>query len=406
MAAFRYEAATLAGSLTRGVIEADSERHARQLLRERGDTPVSIELVEQKSAAAGFRRKLSANDLALATRQLANLIGARLPMEASLAALIEQTERREAREVWAAVRSRVMAGASLAAGMADFPREFDTVYRALIAAGEDSGNLGRVLEKLADYLETRGALRAKVVGAMTYPAIVTVIALIIVIALMTYVVPQVVGVFQSTKQELPLLTRVMVWISGFLRQWGWLLAIVLAAGGFVLARVLQQPLVKAQWHARLLTLPIVGPIIRALETERFASTLAILVSGGVPLLRALEAAQRTINNVALNARVAEAIGRVREGAGLAKALAAQSEQGAAGKFPPVLIHLIASGERTGELPVMLQRAADIQARDLERRTLTLTALMEPALVVGMGGLVLLIVLAVLMPIIEINSLVK
>jgi general secretion pathway protein F len=213
-------------------------------------------------------------------------------------------------------------------------------------------------------------------------------------------------VFQSTKQELPLLTRVMVWISGFLRQWGWLLAIVLAAGGFVLARVLQQPLVKAQWHARLLTLPIVGPIIRALETERFASTLAILVSGGVPLLRALEAAQRTINNVALNARVAEAIGRVREGAGLAKALAAQSDQGAAGKFPPVLIHLIASGERTGELPVMLQRAADIQARDLERRTLTLTALMEPALVVGMGGLVLLIVLAVLMPIIEINSLVK
>lgn len=409
MPAFRFEAADETGRITKGVMEADSERHARQLVRERGLSPLLAELVQVEGKAGGgafYRRRLSATDLTLCTRQLANLIGARLPMEQSLAALIEQAEKPAMREVWAAVRSRVTGGSGLAAAMAEHPKEFDPVYRALISAGEDSGNLGQVLQRLADYLETRGALKSKVVAALAYPAIVSVIAVVIVIGLMTYVVPQVVGVFTSTKQALPILTQLLVWLSAFLIKWGWLLLIVLVAGGWLLVRTLKQPAVKARWHAKLLTLPVIGPMVRALETERFASTLAILVSGGVPLLRALEAAQKTINNVALNARVLQAIGRVREGATLARALQAAGNEKSGAKFPPVLIHLISSGEQTGDLPAMLGRAADIQSRELERRTVTLTALLEPALIVGMGGLVLLIVLAVLMPIIEINSLVK
>jgi general secretion pathway protein F len=402
MPAFRFEAADETGRITKGVMEADSERHARQLVRERGLSPLLAELVQVEGKAGGgafYRRRLSATDLTLCTRQLANLIGARLPMEQSLAALIEQSEKPAMREVWAAVRSRVTGGSGLAAAMAEHPKEFDPVYRALISAGE-------VLQRLADYLETRGALKSKVVAALAYPAIVTVIAVVIVIGLMTYVVPQVVGVFTSTKQALPILTQILVWLSAFLIKWGWLLLIVLVAGGWLLIRTLKQPAVKARWHAKLLTLPVIGPMVRALETERFASTLAILVSGGVPLLRALEAAQKTINNVALNARVLQAIGRVREGATLARALQSAGNEKSGAKFPPVLIHLISSGEQTGDLPAMLGRAADIQSRELERRTVTLTALLEPALIVGMGGLVLLIVLAVLMPIIEINSLVK
>lgn len=409
MPAFKFEAADDTGRILQGVLEADSERHARQLLRERGLSPLMAQAVLAQSKAAGgafARRRLSPTDLMLCTRQLANLIGARLPMEQSLAALIEQTEKPAAREIWASVRSRVTGGASLASAMGEHPKEFDQVYRALIAAGEDSGNLAQVLMRLADYLETRGALKAKVVAALAYPAIVSVIAILIVIGLMTYVVPQVVGVFTSTKQQLPILTQMLVWLSGFLRSWGWLVLLFCVATLWVLRRALEQPVLKARWHARLLTLPIVGPLVRALETERFASTLAILVAGGVPLLRALEAAQKTIHNRALYARVVEAIGRVREGASLARALQSAGNEASGAKFPPVLIHLIASGEQTGDLPHMLSRAADIQSRELERRTVMLTALLEPALIVGMGGLVLLIVLAVLMPIIEINSLVK
>ena len=409
MPAFKFEAVEETGRLVQGVLEADSERHARQLVRERGLSPLMTQAVlvqDKTSGAVFFRRRLSLTDLMLCTRQLANLIGARLPMEQSLAALVEQTEKAAAREVWASVRSRVMAGATLASAMAEHPREFDQVYRALIAAGEDSGNLPEVLMRLADYLETRGALKAKVVAAFTYPAVVSIIAMLIVIGLMTYVVPQIVGVFMSTKQQLPLLTQLLVGLSGFLRSWGWLVLIVCIFVIWLVRRALKQPFLKARWHARLLMLPVAGPLVRALETERFASTLAILVSGGVPLLRALEAAQKTIYNRALYARVLQAITRVREGASLSRALQATSSEASSAKFPAVLIHLIASGEQTGTLSEMLRRAADIQSRELERRTLMLSALLEPALIVGMGGLVLLIVLAVLMPIIEINSLVK
>lgn len=403
MPAFRFEASDANARVQNGVIEADSERHARQLLRERGLSPLMAEpLRDNARARIGFGKRLSAADLSLATRQLANLIGARLPVEQSLTALIEQTEKPAIREIWASVRSRVMAGSGLASAMAEHPREFSPVYRALVSAGEDSGNLQLVLARLADYLETRGALRAKVFAALTYPAIVSVIAVLILIGLMTYVVPQVVGVFASTKQELPVLTRIMIWLSATIRQWGWLMALVLVGLVFAVRNALSRPAVRARWDATVLGLPIAGPMVRALETERFASTLAILVAGGVSLLRALEAAQKTVNNLALAARVHEAIGRVREGVPLARALQSTGNV----RFPPVLIHLIASGEQTGDLPNMLTRAAEIQTRELERRTITLTALLEPALIVFMGAMVLTIVLAVLMPIIEINSLIK
>jgi general secretion pathway protein F len=404
MPAFKYEAADAAGRALSGVLEADSDRHARQILRDRNLTPLSTETVAEGGSAKSitFRRRLSSTDLTLATRQLANLIGARLPLEQSLSALIEQTEKPAGRDVWAAVRSKVTGGSSFANAMAEFPKEFPDVYRALIAAGEESGDLPNVLIRLADWLENRGALKGKVFAALTYPAIVSVIAIVIVIALMTYVVPQVVGVFTSTKQQLPFLTVALIAISDFIRGWWWALLLLLVAAIVMVHRSLQVPAIRMQWHTRMLSLPIVGALVRAIETERFASTLSILTAGGVPLLRGLEAARHTIANNALAAKVEHAIVRVREGTSLARAL--QSAEGA--KFPPVLIHLIASGEQTGRLPDMLQRAADIQTKELERRTMALTSLLEPILILVMGGIVLMIVLAVLMPIIEINQLVR
>jgi general secretion pathway protein F len=404
MPAFRYEAADAAGRALTGVLEADSDRHARQILRDRNLTPLSTETVSEggNTKSITFRRRLSSTDLTLATRQLANLIGARLPLEQSLNALIEQTEKPAGRDVWAAVRSKVTGGSSFAGALAEFPKEFPDVYRALIAAGEESGDLPHVLIRLADWLENRGALKSKVFAALTYPAIVSVIAIVIVVALMTYVVPQVVGVFTSTKQQLPFLTVALIAISDFIRGWWWALLLLLITVIFLIRRSLMVPAVRMQWHTRMLNLPIIGALVRAIETERFASTLSILTAGGVPLLRSLEAARQTVANNALAAKVENAIVRVREGTSLARAL--QGAEGA--KFPPVLIHLIASGEQTGRLPDMLQRAADIQTKELERRTMTLTSLLEPILILVMGGLVLMIVLAVLMPIIEINQLVR
>jgi general secretion pathway protein F len=404
MPAFKYEAADVAGRALSGVLEADSERHARQILRDRSLTPLSTAPVVEGASAKSitFRRRLSTTDLTLATRQLANLIGARLPLEQALSALIEQTEKPAGREVWAAVRSKVTGGASFANALAEFPKEFPDVFRALIAAGEESGDLPNVLNRLAEWLENRGALKSKVFAALTYPAIVSVIAVVIVVALMTYVVPQVVGVFTSTKQQLPFLTVALIAVSNFIRSWWWLLLLIIIGVVFFIRRSLQVPAIRMQWHTRLLALPLAGTLVRAIETERFASTLSILTAGGVPLLRSLEAARQTIANNALSSKVEAAIVRVREGASLARAL--HASEGA--KFPPVLTHLIASGEQTGRLPEMLQRAADIQTKELERRTMAITSLLEPVLILVMGGLVLMIVLAVLMPIIEINSLVR
>lgn len=416
MAAFRYEALTDAGRTESGVIEADSARHARALMRARGLAPVQVDPVARDAANDGQsgrsirRGRISNTDLALATRQLASLLAAGLPLERALSALIEQAERAHVRDVLAAVRTDVLAGGPLANALEQHKRDFPDIYRALVAAGETSGDLGEVLDRLATYIEERNALTTKVVMAFVYPAVVTFVAICVVVGLLTYVVPQVVSVFDQTKQKLPILTVIMIGLSDFLRAYGF---VVLGAGiAAVLAfrQMLKSPAFRLRWDTRLLRLPVLGRVIQSLNTARFASTLAILVGGGVPILKALEAGARTIGNLAMRQDVDATVIRVREGTSLARALGVGKQRGggSSGKstFPPVLIHLIASGESTGKLPEMLRRAAQGQTDELTRRTLLMTSLLEPALIVLMGGIVLVIVLAVLLPIIEINQLVR
>ena len=402
MPAFRYEAADATGKTDKGVIEADSARQARTLLRARGLTPLLVDALGAQATKRGgssFGKRLSAQENALVTRQLASLLVAGLPLDEALAALSDQAERAYVGELLAAIRAEVVGGSSLSVALAQHPKDFPDIYRALVSAGEHSGNLGLVLSRLADYIESRNALTSKIKLAFTYPAIVTVVAFAIVIFLLSYVVPQVVSVFANTKQKLPTLTIIMLWLSDFVRNWGWLAAIVLVAIGVLIRNLLKQPALRLSWHKWLLTAPLFGKLVRGYNTARFASTLAILTSAGVPILRGLQAAGETLNNVALKTNVEDASTRVREGTSLARALAAQNQ------FPPVLVHLIRSGEATGNLPAMLERAAQGEAQELERRTLFLTGLLEPALILTMGVVVLLIVLAVLMPIIEINQLV-
>ena len=402
MPAFRYEAADATGKTDKGVIEADSARQARTVLRARGLTPLVVDALGAQATKRGgssFGKRLSAQENALVTRQLASLLVAGLPLDEALAALADQAERAYVGELLAAIRAEVVGGSSLSVALAQHPKDFPDIYRALVSAGEHSGNPGLVLTRLADYIESRNALTSKIKLAFTYPAIVTVVAFAIVIFLLSYVVPQVVSVFANTKQKLPTLTIIMLWLSDFVRNWGWLAAIVLVVLGLLIRNLLKQPALRLSWHKWLLTAPLFGKLVRGYNTARFASTLAILTSAGVPILRGLQAAGETLNNVALKTNVEDASTRVREGTSLARALAAQNQ------FPPVLVHLIRSGEATGNLPAMLERAAQGEAQELERRTLFLTGLLEPALILTMGVVVLLIVLAVLMPIIEINQLV-
>jgi len=402
MPAFRFEASDAAGRIERGLIDADSPRHARALLRERALAPLEVEPLQTSSGAT--RRTLGArlrtSDLSLATRQLASLLSARLPLEQALDVVIEQAEGRTVRERFAAVRAEVVGGQTLASALSGYPRDFPEVYRALVAAGEQSGDLAGVMTRLADYIEARGALVQRVALSFIYPAIVTVVASAVVIVLLTYVVPQVIDVFRQTGQALPFLTQALIVVSDFTREWGWAVALLLGAGWIAWRAALRSPTVKLAWHTRALSLPIAGRLLSGLETARFASTLSILVASGVPLIRALEAGAQTLANEALKHNVHDAIGRVREGVSLARALSA------ARRFPPLMVHLIASGEATGTLADMLERTARTLSSETERRALALTSLLEPLLILVMGAIVLLIVLAVMLPIIEINQLVR
>jgi len=414
LAAFRYAAADEAGKEQSGVIEADSARLARQMLRGRGLVPLIVEPVLADSQKAALRlslgRRLSQTELSVLTRQLASLLGAQLPVADALTVMVEQSEKQQIRELMASIRTDVLGGSSLSGALARHPRQFPDIYRALIAAGEESGKLGSVLGSLADYVEERSRLQQKITLAFVYPAIVTLVALAVVIGMLTYVVPQVVQVFANTKQTLPILTRAMIALSDFVRAWGWLVAAGGAVAAFVVYRMLKIEAIRRRWHQRMLRMPVVGVLSRTLNTARFSSTLSILAGSGVPMLRALQAAGETVGNLAMRARVLAATQRVREGFSLARALRAGGDEektpGQARLFPPVLIHLIASGEATGKLPEMLNRAADIHAREAERRALFFTSLLEPILILIMGVVVMLIVLAVLLPIIEINQLAR
>ncbi len=403
MPAYRFQAADPSGKFQKGILDADSARQARAMIRERGLTPLEVETLENRQAAAGsvvIGGRLRDADLALCTRQLSSLLSARLPLERSLNAVVEQAESARVRERFAAVRSDVVGGQTLSQAMAKFPRDFPDTYRALVGAGEQSGDLAKVMSKLADYVEGRTALVSKVKMAFTYPAIVTFVALAVIVALLTYVVPQVVGVFNQTRQQLPILTVILIKVSDFVRVYGWVVLAGIVAAFLAFRYSLRAPTARLAFHERLLRLPMFGRLIRGVNTARFASTLSILTGSGVPLIRSLEAGAATLSNEALKANVLDALARVREGVPLSRAL------GAGKQFPPMLIHMIASGEATGELPEMLERAAQTMSQEVERRTLTMTTLLEPILILIMGAVVLMIVLAVLLPIIEINQLVK
>ncbi|MBV6274022.1 type II secretion system inner membrane protein GspF [Alcaligenaceae bacterium CGII-47] len=401
MPSYQYEAVDAIGRSERGLLDADSARSARQTLRTRGLLPLSVvESRRGKRQGWSTRARISDADLGWLTRQLASLLSARLPLEAALYATMEQAERRHVTATLAAVRDDVRAGQRLGDALAAHPADFPEVYRALIDAGEQSGDLALVLEKLADYIESRGALRNKVLTAFIYPGIVTVVSIGIVIFLLSYVVPQVVGAFSQAHQALPLLTRIMLVASGFAQQWGLAVVLGLAAIFGLWRWRLRSPVARLAWHTRVLRLPVLGRYALGVDVARFAATLAILTGSNVPLLAALEASRRTLRNSRLQQAVGEATDRVREGSPLAQALQEQKV------FPPLLIHLVGSGERTGELASMLDRAANVLATELERRALTMTAILEPLMILVMGAMVLVIVLAVMMPIIEMNQLVQ
>ena len=374
------------------------------MLRARGLIPIEVDAIIPEAAssqARRFKRRLLApQELALLTRQLAGLLVSGLPLERALAALAEDADRAEVGHMLSAVKSEVAGGHSLAMALSQHPREFSPIYRALIAAGEDSGNLGTVLASLADYLESSQALRGKLIQAMAYPAIVVVVAITVVVLLLTYVVPQVVGVFQGAHQKLPILTRGLIAVSDFLRHWGWGIAVLLVAGGVLARQALKLPGPRAALDGFLLRSPLLGRLVRGLNTARFASTLAILTAAGVPILRALQAAIDTVSNTVLKADAQEALALVREGSTLSAALALHK------RFPPVLITFIRLGEQTGTLPQMLDRAAEQHGQEVQRRAFTLVTILEPLLILGMGVLVLIIVMAVMLPIIQLNNLVK
>jgi len=402
VATFRFEAAEESGRMHSGEIEADSARAARAALRARGLVPVSVQARERaRDPASGLsRRSLPESDLSLATRQLASLLAAGLPLDVALSTLIDQADTSAQREVFHEVRAEVMAGHRFADALARHPKVFPRVYCAAVAAGEQAGRFDTVLERLAGYLEGRQALRGKILAAAAYPAIVTFLAFVIVVFLMTYVVPQVVQVFDQSRQALPWPTRVLLAVAATLRSFGPWMLLAAVAGIFGLRAALRRPGPKVAWDRALLRLPLLGRLLQAIETARFAATLAMLVEAGVPMLRALAAAEATLSNSQLRTAVTQAIERVREGTGLARALAP------AKAFPPLLIKLIEIGETTGELPKMLAHAAANQAREVERRTSAAAALLEPMLILVMGAIVLGIVVAVLLPIIEINQLVR
>jgi general secretion pathway protein F len=405
MSGFEYSALEATGRETRGVIEADTERHARSLLRERGLAPLAVESIRSAAEQSGRRERfsrpgLSRKGLALVTRQFATLVRAGLTIEECLNVLIEQTESAGARTLFAAVRARVLEGQSLSHSLAAFPGAFPQIYRAMIEAGEQSGRLGDVLERLADYTENRESLRDKVMIAFIYPALVTVVAFAVVGLLLVYVVPQVTRVFANLGQTLPLVTRILIAMSDFVRASGafWLAGLVIA---FVAGRLLlRDEARRRRWHGWLLRLPLAGRLIRGVNAARFADTLGLLTASGVPLLASLQSAAAVVTNLPMRAAVEEAVRRVREGEALAPAL------GAAKLFPPLVIHLIASGEATGRLDTMLARAAEAQSRELENWIRGLTALLEPLLILAMGGVVLFVVVAILLPIFEMNQLVR
>jgi general secretion pathway protein F len=405
MPAFEYVSVDASGRKQKGVLEADSARQVRQQLRDKGWLPVSVEPAanEHKSSAGKLsfvRRGMSAYELALITRQLATLIQAGIPVEECLRAVSRQTERPGLQSLMMAVRARVIEGYTLAQSFSEFPQAFPELYRATVAAGEKSGHLDLVLNQLADYTESRYDTQKKIQNAMLYPVILTLLALVIVVGLLTYVVPDIVRVFDSSHQQLPFLTRALIGLSHFVRTAGpWLLLLMVAAV-FVLRPLLKQEKTRYRIHGWQLRMPLIGKMVRGANASRFASTLSILTRSGVPLVEALRIAAEVSSNLLIRDAIRQAAAKVTEGGSLNRALED------CGYFPPMMIQMIASGEQSGELDEMLARAATMQEKELGNLITTLVGLFEPMMLLVMAGVVLMIVLAIMLPILSMNNLVK
>jgi len=408
MGAFDYVAVDASGRERKGVIEGDTPRHVRQLLREQGLLPVVVdEVVEQRETtgqrprfALRFQRGLSSSDLALITRQLATLVKSGLPLEEALLAVSQQTDKPRVRSIVLGVRSKVMEGHTLADGLTDFPGSFPEIYRATVAASEQSGHLDAVLERLADYTDNRQQLRSRTLSAMLYPVLLFTVCVAIVFFLLVSVVPKVVEVFRTSDAQLPLLTQLLIAGSDFMRQYGAWLVLGVAAAFFLFTRWLRIESNRRRWHQLLLHMPLVGKVVRGSNTARFARTLSTLTASTVPVLEALRISSEVVTNLPMKGAVEDAAVRVREGAPIGRSL------GAARVFPPMMIHLISSGETSGELDTMLERAAVHQERELDSILQAVVGLLGPLMILVMGGLVLLIVLAMLLPIFELNQLVQ
>ncbi len=399
MGAFRWEAVDARGHPRHGLLDAESPRAARDRLRADGLTPTAVDDAPARGQPLA-RLKLSALAVALFTRQLSTLARSGMPLDQALAALEEQADDLRVGVLAGALRGHLAAGESLAAALARYPRTFSPLYCGLVAAGAETGRIDDVLARLADYLEARLALRQKFVVAMIYPALVTLIALGVIAVLLAYVVPQVVSVYQQSRQTLPFLTRALIATSEFLRATGWIWALVGIAGAAAFVRALRHATFRARWQALLLRTAVVGRLLRTLDSARFASTLAILVASGAPLLRALDAAAEVMRMAPLSAAARAAGALVRQGVSLSRALREQQ------MFPPVLVHLVANGEQSGALAPMLERAATELERETERRLTFVAALIQPALIVAMGVIVLVLVLAVMLPIVNMNQLIR
>lgn len=406
MTAYRYRALNPGGKLVKGVLEGDSERQVRSQLRSQKLRPVEVEVANRQAAnqprfnLSLFQPRISVSELAMVTRQLATLVQANLPLDECLQAAAEQSRKARTKGLLLQVRSRVAEGHTLAYAMGEFPLVFNEMYRAMVNAGEHAGFLGPVLAQLADYNEQRQYTAQKMKMAMIYPLILVGVAVAVVVALMVFVVPELIGIFAHTNRELPLLTRGLIAASDFSRDYAlWVLVAVIALV-IGLRRWLRLPARRRRWHGLLLRLPGISRLVIAVDTARFASTLSILMASGVPLLQSLHIAGQVLTNLVLrddSARVAE---RVQEGSSLHRALREN------GRFPPMMVHMVASGETSGELETMLQRSATNQERELEMTLGTMMSLLEPLLVVFMGAMVLVIVMAILLPIFDLNTMVR
>lgn len=404
MGAFEYTAVDATGRERKGVLEGDTARAVRQMLRDQSLLPVAVNEVlqtENKRERKQFslRRGISAADLSLLTRQISTLVRSGLPLDEALTAVSEQTERPRIRNIIMGVRAKVMEGHSLADGLADFPAVFPELYRATVSAGEQSGHLDTVLERLADYTESREQLRSRTLTAMLYPVLLFIVCVSIVSMLLTFVVPKIVKQFENSKAELPFLTQVLIALSDFLRNWGLLVLVVLILGSVGFVRWLRDPAARRRFHLFLLRIPLVGKVVRGNNTARFARTFSTLTSSAVPVLEALRIAGEVVTNLPMRDAVQDAAARVREGAPIGRSL------GTSKMFPPMMIHLISSGETSGDLETMLDRAATNQEREMDSILGAAVGLLGPLMILIMGGLVLLIVLAMLLPIFQLNQLI-